>query len=579
MTLKEMKNITRHISTIVLFLFVIVVVLGFYAPMYAYQEGLQIFMFNGEFFADTCLRPGGLSDYIGCFFVQFFMYPYWTALIIALLAVGIQLILRGVFVDNGSNEQSADVLGVVCALGVVATVLNFNVMFGGCVAVLIAVAAVGLISGKNNKILLGIITPLIYWLTGGWCCLIYIAALTVKSLSKKDFLFPAINIGVLAFCWLITKNIMQDDSLYGTFTGVDFNRYTSKSCDVWYVAIAIIIISIILSKIKINLAKKLVRFPLYAAAIAGIIFYMSTNYDAGNMLDYKIDRMVRYKQWGSIIEEVDKAQQKKFSTYMSQCYLNLALCERNLLDSKMFNFVQVGKEGLISSTINSQDKSICNSEIYFRLGLLNISERLSMEAMEGNDTSQKSARMYKRLAECALLKGQKELAMRYIKKLQATIYYRAWALRAEQYLNDPAHTEALADWKIKPIEMKHDQFFVPAAGSEFLYSLFTNNISNPKLFRYLLGHLLLEKDIKRLYGFLATSRPDGELGTHIYEGILLYLFLNNKDEFNKVMSSNNALTQKFNEFGRFLASNEAKNPQRAKELFGNTYWFYYYFCN
>ena len=396
MTLKEMKNITRHISTIVLFLFVIVVVLGFYAPMYAYQEGLQIFMFNGEFFADTCLRPGGLSDYIGCFFVQFFMYPYWTALIIALLAVGIQLILKGVFVDNGSNEQSADVLGVVCALGVVAAVLNFNVMFGGCVAVLIAVAAVGLISGKNNKILLGIITPLIYWLTGGWCCLIYIAALTVKSLSKKDFLFPAINIGVLAFCWLITKNIMQDDSLYGTFTGVDFNRYTSKSCDVWYVAIAIIIFSIILSKIKINLAKKLVRFPLYAAAVAGIIFYMSTNYDAGNMLDYKIDRMVRYKQWGSIIEEVDKAQQKKFSTYMSQCYLNLALCERNLLDSKMFNFVQVGKEGLISSTINSQDKSICNSEIYFRLGLLNISERLSMEAMEGNDTAQKSARMYKR---------------------------------------------------------------------------------------------------------------------------------------------------------------------------------------
>ena len=118
--------------------------------MYAYQEGLQIFMFNGEFFADTCLRPGGLSDYIGCFFVQFFMYPYWTALIIALLAVGIQLILKGVFVDNGSIEQSADVLGVVCALGVVAAVLNFNVMFGGCVAVLIAVAAVGLINGKNK---------------------------------------------------------------------------------------------------------------------------------------------------------------------------------------------------------------------------------------------------------------------------------------------------------------------------------------------------------------------------------------------------------------------------------------------
>ncbi len=550
-----------------------------FAPMYAYQEGLQIFMFNGEFFADTCLRPGGLSDYVGCFFVQFFMYPHLAALIIALLAVGIQLILKGVFVDNGCNAQTSDLLGVICALGMVAAVVNFNVMFGGCVAVLIAVAAVGLVNGKNNKILLGIITLLIYWVSGGWCCLIYIAALTVKSLSKKDFIFPLINIGLMVFCWLTTKKIMQDDSLYGTFTGVDFNRYTDKSCAVWFVAIGIIIISIALSKFKINLSKNLVRLPLYATAVAGLIFYMSTKYDAGNMLDYKIDRMVRYKQWGGIIEEVDKAQQNKFSTYMSQCYLNLALSERGLLDSKMFNFVQVGKEGLFSSTVKSQNKCICNSEIYFRLGLINIAERLSMEAMEDINTGQKSARIYKRLAECAILKDQKDLALRYIKKLQATIYYRAWALRAEQYLNDPAHTEALADWKIKPLEMKQDVFFTPSTGAYFLYNLLYNNPNNGKLFKYFLGYLLLEKNTGKLFNFLAQYHPEGEMGIHVHEATLLHLFLYNKDEFNKVIVNNNALTQKFNEFGRFLASDNMQNIEQARTLFGHTYWFYYYYCN
>lgn len=549
----------------------------FFAPMYAYQEGLQIFMFNGEFFADTCLRPGGLSDYIGCFFVQFFMYPHLAALIIALLAVGIQLILKGVFVDNGCNAQTSDLLGVICALGLVAAVVNFNVMFGGCVAVLIAVAAVGLVNGPNNKILLGIITLLIYWVSGGWCCLIYIAALTVKSLSKKDFIFPLINIGLMVFCWLTTKKIMQDDSLYGTFTGVDFNRYTDKSCAVWFVAIGIIIISIALSKFKINLSKKLVRLPLYAAAAAGLIFYMSTKYDAGNMLDYKIDRMVRYKQWEKIVLTIQG--EKITPKNMSQCYLNLALNELGVMSNKMFNFKQVGTEGLISSTINSQDKSICNNEIYFRLGLVNISERLMMEAMEGNTTFQKSARIYKRLAECAILKDQKDLALRYIKKLQATIYYRAWALRAEQYLNDPAHTEALADWKIKPLEMKQDVFFTPSTGAYFLYNLHYNNPNNGKLFKYFLGYLLLEKNTGKLFNFLAQYHPDGEMGIHIHEATLLHLFLNNKDEFNKVIANNNALTQKFNEFVRFLASNNMLNIEQARTLFGHTYWFYYYYCN
>ena len=549
----------------------------FYAPMYAYQEGLQIFMFNGEFFADTCLRPGGLSDYIGCFFVQFFMYPHWTALIITALVVGVQLILKSIFVNNGSDKQSADALGVMCAVGMVAAVVNFNVMFGGCVAVLIAVAAAKLAQTSENKILLGVITPLIYYVTGGWCCLIYIAALAAKSSSKKEVIFPAINIGLLLFSWLIIKKLTQDDSLYGTFTGVDFNRYPSKSCPVWFVAISIIIASIAISKTKLPLGKIAVRISMCAVAVAVLIFYMSARYQRGLILDYKIDRMVRYKQWNEIASTMEK--QKHTSKNMAQCYLNLALNELGVTGNKMFNFVQIGTNGLISSANDTQDKCICNSEIYFRLGLINISERLTMEAMEGNNTFQKSARLYKRLAECAILKGQKELAMRYLKKLQATIYYRAWALRAEQYLNDPAHTEAQADWKIKPLTMKQDVFFKPSTGAHFLYNLVVNNPSNPKTFNYLVSFMMLDKNIGKLYELLSRHHPDGELGIHIYEATLLYLYLHKKDEFQKVMTNNNDLTKRFGNFCKFMNSGGAQNPENAKELFGNTYWFYYYFCN
>jgi hypothetical protein len=105
-----------------------------------------------------------------------------------------------------------------------------------------------------------------------------------------------------------------------------------------------------------------------------------------------------------------------------------------------------------------------------------------------------------------------------------------------------------------------------------------NNPHNAKVFHYLAAYLLLDRDLERLYSFLSQYRPEGELGTHIYEATLLYLFLHNKDEFNKVMSNNNDLTHRFDEFGRFYSAG-TQNPQKAKELFGHSYWFYYYYCN
>lgn len=571
-----MNFIKRHISSILTTIFVIAVVLMFYAPMYAYQEGLQIFMFNGEFFADTCLRPGGLSDYLGCFFVQFFMYPFGAALILAALTVGMQMILRSVFVHNGCNEKTAELLSVVCAVCMVAVEVSYNVMFGGCVAVLIAVAGALLACKIDNKILLAAMTLLVYFAAGGWGCVIYIVALTVKSLQKKDFIFPAINVGLLLFSWLIIKKIMQDDSLYGTFVGVDFNRYPDRGCYVWYVMIIAVIACIGLSKTCSVLGKNVVRLLLYAATTGSLIVYMTINYNTADMIDYRIDRMVRFKQWDNIINTM---QRQRSSTYVSQCYLNLALNEHGKLITNMFDFMQLGTEGLVASSINSQDKSICNSEIYFRLGLVNISERLTGEAMESINTFQKSARFYKRLAECAILKGEKELAMRYLKKLQSTIFYRAWAIRAEQFLLDPEHTEALADWKIKPLKMDKDVFYAPSNGAYFIYNLLVNNPNNAKVFNYFVAYLLLNKDLGRLYEFLMQYRPDGDLGVSVYEATLLHLFLHNKDEFNKVMSNNNDLTRRFSEFARFYASNNAQNPQKAKELFGHTYWFYYYYCN
>lgn len=140
-----MLFIKKYISSIITAVVVLTAVLGFFSPMYAYQEGLSIFMSGGDFFADTCLRPGGMSDYIGVFLAQYFMYPHWLSIILVALVVGTQLIAKSIIIKN-TNDKLADVLSVICAAGMLAAVAEFNIIFGGCVAVILALAAV-----KNSR--------------------------------------------------------------------------------------------------------------------------------------------------------------------------------------------------------------------------------------------------------------------------------------------------------------------------------------------------------------------------------------------------------------------------------------------
>lgn len=570
-----MSFIKKYISSIITAIVCLIVTLGFFSPMYAYHEGLQIFMSDWEFFSDTCFRPGGLSDYIGCFFVQFFMYPHWLAIIITVLIVGTQLFTKNILIQK-HNTLFADVLSVICATVMLAAVTEFNVVFGGCVSLFLAVLAIKVTDLSKNTILLSILTPIIYWITGGFGCIIYIIGVASVFELKKSGIFAASNLAILLLVWLLTKRIMEDDSLFDTFCGTDFNRYPGQSCTVWFISIWTIITCFAVSIFVKKLENKIVNIALYSVAIICITINLITKYDSGTFLVFQLDKMTRYKNWGGIVKLMEK---QKSTSKISNCYLNIALNELGLLNNKMFNFMQVGTEGIMSQEVDSQDKSIVNSEIYFRLGLMNIAERLAIDATESTQCHQKSARQYKRLAEIAIIRKNKPLAYRYLYKLKNTMFYSAWANRALEYINNPDKVEPLSDWKIEPLVFEQqDAFFTPKYKSDFILILLGNNPHNNKLFNYYVCTLLLEKNIEKLYNFVSQYRPEGDLGIHIYEAILLYLSLNNQEEFKKVMNENTPLTNKFQNFCNFMVTGGNKDVKKAEELYGNTYWFYYSFC-
>ena len=85
----------KHIHYIYTLLFGVAVLLFFglaYPHHLHYQEQFQLFLFDSTYVWDIITLPGGISDLLGRFSTQFFLYAWVGALIIAVLLSLIQLL-------------------------------------------------------------------------------------------------------------------------------------------------------------------------------------------------------------------------------------------------------------------------------------------------------------------------------------------------------------------------------------------------------------------------------------------------------------------------------------------------------
>ncbi len=131
---------------------------------------------------------------------------------------------------------------------------------------------------------------------------------------------------------------------------------------------------------------------------------------------------------------------------------------------------------------------------------------------------------------------------------------------------------------MKPLAMKYDFFFGSNYGSELFFYLLGNQPQNRKLFNYYTCYLLLEKKIAQLYKFIGECKLENPVGKHVYEALLLYISKNRPQEFEKMLAKPDALTQRFQSFSSFMSSGGGSDFEKAKQLFGDTYWFYYFFA-
>ena len=212
--------------------------------------------------------------------------------------------------------------------------------------------------------------------------------------------------------------------------------------------------------------------------------------------------MVRANDWDGIIIYSDRHDP---DLPLSVSATNLALGMTGQLDARPFDYFQHGPEGLIPSFTKEPLSSWTTGEILFQLGLVNSAQRFYFEGMEAIPNYNKSARAVKRLAETAMIRGEYKLAEKYLRMLENTTFYRKWARRNLELINNPQDIAAHPLYgTLRSRMVDEDYLFSEGELDKTLGQLFTKVPSNSLARQYLILYPLLQRDLDKFGQYMGV---------------------------------------------------------------------------
>lgn len=248
---------------------------------------------------------------------------------------------------------------------------------------------------------------------------------------------------------------------------------------------------------------------LLMAEIAAVVILYPRAYDAKTYQLINYDYLVRANDWEGILDYSDKTDP---DLPLSVSATNLALGMTGQLDSRAFSYFQNGPEGLVPPFAKETISSWTTGEIFFHLGMLNSARRFYFEGMEAIPTYNKSARAIRRLAEIAMINGDNVLARKYLHLLENTLFYRKWAKRSQNLLDDPSAIDSHPLYgSLRKSVIDETYMFSESELDKTFGQLYLKNPDNSLARQYLIVYPLLQRDLNKFMqymGVVAESRPD-----------------------------------------------------------------------
>ena len=291
--------------------------------------------------------------------------------------------------------------------------------------------------------------------------------------------------------------------------------------------------------------------------------------DIQNRMADEVAYLARERQWDALAR---RFRGKEMRDYISLNYLNMALAQKGQLAESMFTFDQRGTKSLVTPWNQTFFVSKMLCDVHFHIGDLALAESYAMDAMAQAKRGG-SAWMLRRLAQINLLRGEWEVARKYIRLLAEMPLYRAWARKAEGYIGHPERMENDPELRGKTL---------PPARTDNLFGLMTTEAlwsSHPAGsigWEYLGCHYLLAKDLPGFRAFIEASGAR-ELPRHFQEA---WLIANDTPDSSALHPAiRPEIARRYEQLRELLSIRSASDVdmRAVYQTFGDTYWFYYYF--
>lgn len=402
----------------------------------AYQEQMQLFLWNDSFLMEYLTFPGGMASYLGQFLVQFFNNIPLGALIMTLAITGVQQLCWRIII----RQQVSDALyplSFLPALGLWLVMSDEDVLMTYVVAILVSLLMMCFVPRRPlvRLLYLLLISTAVFWLFGIAVLMpvVYIGLVFANRHKAIDIIIGVIGIGVVLVSAYVSAWIAPYP-LARIMKGIDYFRFPI-GFDIWlYLWMALVLLVLALSpvvqklSVPISITTRLILGTLLVAIVVGISLPLAYDRDIYDDIEY--DFMVRTQRWQDII---NKSAEMAPVSSSAECAVALAQWkEQQMTNQQLLMFMKranrMPKTELTVMMLN---------EIYFRVNMVNASQRFAFEGVEFIPNYKKSGRLIKRLAETNLVNGEYDVARKYLQMLQETIYYREWADETMNLVDHP----------------------------------------------------------------------------------------------------------------------------------------------
>ncbi len=557
-----------------------------------------VFYRGWEFFHNFAIIPGGITEYLSAFLVQFFYYSWAGAIVVTLQAWLICLFTtRFVKSINISRFHWARFIGPVLMLVLYNQYMYFfNIATGLLIALLFALFYV-MIRSKNKfpcLVSFFFLSIVLYAIAAAASLSFALLCVIYELLCRRR---PGLAVAQLLLAVVIAY--IQGVVIYGVSIIDAFSKLLPVHPEFSYVfAINIKMIAIAcaiylflpLTVLVLWLWQRV--FPsyrpntndnnnlmpillpsLYLVITVAVVFF---SYSSKLKNTLEVDYYSTNRMWPQVLEVAGRDPGRPFMVYMA----NRALYHTDRLAYDIFSYPQNPKTPFFEIAANSKKiRGLCQkSDFCIDLGLMNQAEHFSLEFLESYG---ELPMLLKRLALIKMVKGNITAAKVYLGALSKTLFHDDWA---NDYLTKlDADPNLSADKRIqylRSITLKNNYVLGQRGLSSALSDLLKENKYNRMAFEYQMAIYLLTKqpakvaeNIGRLDDFGYPNIPRS-----YKEALLLHKLQTEKNMDLQSLNVDPESYQRYMGFTKILNSYQGDSNAAYGELMKNyksTYYFYY----